>query len=83
VECMCRNGMLNDAVKMVCLEMGKNQKDVRPNLATAQVLLTFATRTNQQDEVAMRLQRYLPELWENLPADLGGFVVKPGGTENW
>ncbi|KAG8219511.1 hypothetical protein J3R82DRAFT_459 [Butyriboletus roseoflavus] len=78
VECMCRNGMLNDAVKMVCLEMGKNQKDVKPNSATAQVLLTFATRTNQQDEVAMRLQRYLPELWESLPADLGGFVVKPG-----
>lgn len=80
VECMCRNGMLNDAVKMVCLEMGKNQKDVKPNLATAQVLLTFATRTNQQDEVAMRLQRYLPELWDSLPADLGGFVLKPGGT---
>ncbi|KAF8140594.1 hypothetical protein EV363DRAFT_1312860 [Boletus edulis] len=80
VECMCRNGMLNDAVKMVCLEMGKDQKDVKPNLATAQVLLTFATRTNQQDEVAMRLQRYLPELWESLPADLGGFVIKPEGT---
>lgn len=80
VECMCRNGMLNDAVKMVCLEMGKDQQDVRPNLATAQVLLTFAMRTNQQDEVAMRLQRYLPELWESLPADLGGLVIKPGGT---
>ena len=82
VECMCRVGMLNDAVKMVCLEMGKNEKDVKPNLATAQVLLTFATRTNQQDEVAMRLQRYLPELWESLPADLGGFVIKPEGTQS-
>ncbi|KAN0100317.1 hypothetical protein V8E55_000301 [Tylopilus felleus] len=80
VECMCRNGMLNDAVKMVCLEMGKDKRDVKPNVATAQVLLTFATRTNQQDEVAMRLRRYLPELWESLPADLGGFVIKPDGT---
>ena len=79
VECMCRVGMLNDAVKLVCLEMGKDQKDVKPNLTTAQVLLTFATRTNQQDEVAMRLQRYLPELWEGLPTDLRGFVIKPEG----
>ncbi|KAG9314055.1 hypothetical protein JVU11DRAFT_4834 [Chiua virens] len=80
VECMCRVGMLNDAVKMVCLEMGKNQKDVKPNLVTAQVLLTFATKTNQQDEVAMRLRRYLPTLWESLPPDLDGFVIKPEGT---
>lgn len=80
VECMCRVGMLNDAVKMVCLEMGKNHKDVKPNLATAQVLLTFATSTNQQDEVAMRLQRYLPELWRSLPSDLGGFAIKPERT---
>ena len=72
--------MLNDAVKVVCLEMGKDQKGVKPNLATAQVLLTFAMRSNQQDEVAMRLQRYLPELWESLPADIRGFVVKPEGT---
>ena len=79
IECMCRVGMLNDAVKMVCLEMGKDQKDVKPSLATAQVLLTFAMRTNQQDEVAMRLRRYLPKLWESLPADLGGFVIKPEG----
>ena len=57
--------MLNDTVKMVCLEMGKDREDVRSDLATAQVLLTFATRTNQ-DEVAMRLRRYLPELWDSI-----------------
>ncbi|KAF9245788.1 hypothetical protein BU15DRAFT_58749 [Melanogaster broomeanus] len=79
VECMCRNGMLNDAVKFVCMKMGKNQRDVKPNAETVRLLLTFATRTNQQDEVAMRLQRYLPELWKSLPADLGGYTIKPEG----
>ena len=58
--------MLDDTVKMVCLET-EDREGVRPKLATTQVLLTFATRTNQQDEVVMRLQRYLPELWESLP----------------
>ncbi|KAF8846036.1 hypothetical protein BDN67DRAFT_918076 [Paxillus ammoniavirescens] len=77
VECMCRNGMLNDALKTVCLKMGKNNKDVKPNLETARLLLTFAMRTNQQDEVSMRLQRYLPELWKSLPADLTGSMIKP------
>ncbi|KIJ66285.1 hypothetical protein HYDPIDRAFT_86412 [Hydnomerulius pinastri MD-312] len=83
VECMCRNGMLNDAVKTVCLEMGKNQKEVRPNHETARLLLSFATKTNQQDEVAMRLQRYLPELWQSLPSDLGGgLIIKPETVED-
>ncbi|KAF9225455.1 hypothetical protein BS17DRAFT_879474 [Gyrodon lividus] len=77
VECMCRNGMLNDALKIVCLEMGKNRKDVKPDLETARLLLTFATKTNQQEEVATRLQRYLPELWKSLPADLAGLMIKP------
>ncbi|KAH7886117.1 hypothetical protein F5I97DRAFT_1211921 [Phlebopus sp. FC_14] len=77
VECMCRVGKLNDAVKTVCLEMGKNQQGVAPNLETICVLMSFATATNQQDEVAMRIQRYLPELWASLPANVGGLVLKP------
>ncbi|KAL4070627.1 hypothetical protein J3A83DRAFT_4094748 [Scleroderma citrinum] len=77
VECMCRVGKLNNAVKLVCLEMGKDQKDVAPHKDTIRLLLTFATRSNQQDEVLSRIQRYLPDLWEELPAELGEFVIKP------
>ncbi|KAI6012471.1 hypothetical protein F5J12DRAFT_818217 [Pisolithus orientalis] len=77
VECMCRVGRLNDAVKTVCLQMGQGQKDVAPNADTIQVLLTFATRANQQDEVLSRIQRYLPDLWVTLPSMLGEIVIKP------
>ncbi|KIM70222.1 hypothetical protein SCLCIDRAFT_1207525 [Scleroderma citrinum Foug A] len=77
VECMCRVGRLNDAVKIICLEMGKVQKEVAPNEDTVRLLLTFATRSNQQDEVLSRIQRYLPVLWERLPPELGEFVIKP------
>lgn len=76
VECMCRVGCLNDAVKTVCLEMGRSQKDVAPNGNTVRMLLTFATRSNQQDEVLARIKQYLPDLWERLPSDLGGFIIK-------
>ncbi|KAI6047935.1 hypothetical protein EDC04DRAFT_2876069 [Pisolithus marmoratus] len=76
VECMCRVGRLNDAVKAVCLQMGQGQKDVVPNADTIQVLLTFATRANQQDEVLSRIQRYLPDVWETLPSNLGGIDIK-------
>ncbi|KAI5997910.1 hypothetical protein EDD15DRAFT_2242489 [Pisolithus albus] len=77
VECMCRVGRLNDAVKTVCLQMGQGQKDVAPNLDTIQLLLAFATRANQQDEVLSRIQRYLPDLWQTLPSNLEGIIIKP------
>ncbi|KAG6333067.1 hypothetical protein ID866_6018 [Astraeus odoratus] len=77
VECMCRVGRLNEAVKVVCFDMGKGQKDVAPNKDTVRILLTFATRSNQQNEVLSRIQRYLPGLWQSLPCDLGGLVIKP------
>ena len=77
VECMCRVGRLNDAVKMVCLDMGNVQKDVTPNKDTVRLLLAFTARSNQQDETLSRIQRYLPDLWESLPPVLGEFVIKP------
>ncbi|KAG1783511.1 hypothetical protein EV702DRAFT_1053961 [Suillus placidus] len=49
IECMCRVGKLDDALKVVCLEMGKNQPNVVPDVNTVKVLLSFAARTNQQD----------------------------------
>ncbi|KAH7930429.1 hypothetical protein BV22DRAFT_1054975 [Leucogyrophana mollusca] len=72
VECMCRMGKLNDAVKAVCLEMGQDQTDVAPDLDTIKILMGFAGHTNQQDEVISRIKRYLPELWQTLPDGLRG-----------
>ena len=70
VECLCRLGKLNDAVKVVCLEMGKHQEDVAPDVESIRILLKFAIQTNQQSAVQSRIRRYLPKLWETLPAEL-------------
>ena len=53
MECMCRVGRLNDAVKMVCLDMGNVQKDMIPNKVTVRLLLMFTARLNQQDETLL------------------------------
>ena len=80
VECMCRVGKLDDALKVVCLEMGKDQANVAPDVNTVKVLLSFAARTNQQDEVMDRIKRYLPQLWHTLPDELDGYFIRAHTT---
>ncbi|KAG6841750.1 hypothetical protein C0991_007079 [Blastosporella zonata] len=70
IECLCRLNRLNDALRVVCLEMGKNGNTVAPDVESARILIKFARRDNMDAEVLERLQRYLPELWETLPEDL-------------
>ncbi|KAG0707482.1 hypothetical protein DFH29DRAFT_1066212 [Suillus ampliporus] len=80
VECMCRVGKLDDALKVVCLEMGKDQPNIAPDVNTVKVLLSFAARTNQQDEVMDRIKRYLPQLWHALPNNLDGYFIREHAT---
>nr|AFB35529.1 pentatricopeptide repeat containing protein [Volvariella volvacea] len=72
LECLCRVGRLNDAVRTACIDMIKaGQSDgIRPNVESARILLKFARKANQEDEVLSRLKDYLPELWASLPEDL-------------
>ncbi|KAG1864751.1 hypothetical protein DFJ58DRAFT_772661 [Suillus subalutaceus] len=80
IECMCRVGKLDDALKVVCLEMGKDQPNIAPDVNTVKVLLSFAARTNQQDEVMDRIKRYLPQLWHTLPRELDGYFIRERAT---
>ncbi|KAG1828102.1 hypothetical protein EV424DRAFT_1508963 [Suillus variegatus] len=80
IECMCRVGKLDDALKVVCLEMGKDQPNIAPDVHTVKVLLSFAARTNQQDEVMDRIKRYLPQLWHTLPTELDSYSIKERTT---
>jgi len=80
IECMCRVGKLDDALKVVCLEMGKDQSNVAPDVNTVKILLSFAAKTNQQDEVMNRIKRYLPQLWHTLPNDLDGYFIRERTT---
>jgi len=70
IECLCRLGRLNDALKVVCMEMGKDQNTVVPNVESARILIKFARRDNLYAEVAQRLEQHVPELWRMLPEDL-------------
>jgi hypothetical protein len=105
VECLCRLGRLNDAVKIVCLEMPQQHLDnmaryeeykrklavqvedeaqspirrqveeqkaamnewgVMPDIATLNILLSFAVQTNEVHQVKEKIRRYLPTLWHSL-----------------
>ena len=70
LECLCRLGKLDHAVKCACMEMGRNQEDVAPDAESMTILLKFAREVNRQAEVLSRIKLYLPELWTSLPAEM-------------
>jgi pentatricopeptide repeat protein len=67
LECMCRLGKLDDAVKLMCLEMGKHQHDVSPDAESVRILFKFAQGTHQKADVQFYVKQYLPDLWESIP----------------
>jgi len=70
LECLCRLGQLDDAARYLCLEMGSGPDGVPPDEQGARILLKFANQRGVGDEVRVRIQRFLPALWEKLPPDI-------------
>jgi hypothetical protein len=70
LECLCRLGQLDDATRYFCLEMSSGPHGVPPDAEGARILLKFANQRGVGDEVRMRIQRFLPALWEKLPSDV-------------
>jgi pentatricopeptide repeat protein len=70
LECMCRLGRLDEAAKLMCMEMGKNQLDVAPNIESVRILLKFAKGTNHKVDVQSYIKQYLPVLWESVPMEM-------------
>jgi pentatricopeptide repeat protein len=70
LECLCRLGQLDDAARYFCLEMGNGPHGVPPDEQGARILLKFANQRGVGHEVCMRIQRFLPALWEKLPPDV-------------
>jgi len=70
LECLCRLGQLQEALKSLCLEMGKGEDDVEPDEDCIRILFKFARQEGMVAEVHTRVQRYLPTLWKRLPEDL-------------
>ncbi|KAG5353680.1 hypothetical protein C0989_003817 [Termitomyces sp. Mn162] len=70
VECLCRMNRLGDALRTVCLQMGKNGNTVLPDVETVRILIKFARRNRVEADVLKHLEKSLPELWETLPEEL-------------
>ncbi|KAJ3555320.1 hypothetical protein NM688_g2643 [Phlebia brevispora] len=65
IECLCRLGRIEDATKVVCLQMPM-EKQIKPGLEHARLLLQFAAKRNEESLVIDRLRRYLPHLYQRL-----------------
>ncbi|KAJ3482435.1 hypothetical protein NLI96_g6984 [Meripilus lineatus] len=72
IECLCRLGKLDEALKVFCLESDDSGLGAGPSVDSFKVLFQFAARTNEQGLVRSRVKRYLPKLWEKLPESLRG-----------
>ncbi|OBZ78699.1 hypothetical protein A0H81_01210 [Grifola frondosa] len=70
LECLCRLGRVDEALKVLCLEMPNARPAVEPNEGSVRILLKFASRANQEGETRARIKRYLPDLWAKLPQEL-------------
>ncbi|KAI0328136.1 hypothetical protein GY45DRAFT_1326671 [Cubamyces sp. BRFM 1775] len=72
VECLCRLGRLDEAMKVVCLEMVGRKDGVEPDKESVRILLKFAVKANQEAEVRSRIKRFLPKLYASIPAIIQG-----------
>lgn len=66
IECLCRLQRLNDAVRIVCTEMGEIDPSTQPDTETLTILIKFARKAGQVTEVQERIKKHLPDTWEQL-----------------
>ncbi|KAI3622121.1 pentatricopeptide repeat-containing protein (UP7) [Moniliophthora roreri] len=64
IECLCRLNNLNQALKVLCLEM---VDDVLPDLDSVRIVRSFAKRPDIEVEILMRIRQYQPKLYVSLP----------------
>ncbi|KAJ8084440.1 hypothetical protein PM082_003210 [Marasmius tenuissimus] len=63
IESLCRMGKLNEALKVLCLEM---TGDTRPTPESATIVRSFARRPELDREIMNRIERHQPQLYELL-----------------
>jgi pentatricopeptide repeat protein len=68
VECLCRLGRFEEAVHVVCSEMGND--GMKPNVDSVKIIAKFVRWTGSK-ELFSRLENLLPtDLWQQLPAEI-------------
>ncbi|EPQ60422.1 hypothetical protein GLOTRDRAFT_124177 [Gloeophyllum trabeum ATCC 11539] len=70
LECLCREDLLDEAMRLLCLEMGHPLQDVTPDVESARVVLACAQRNDRYEKTASLIRLHLPKLWKILPDTL-------------
>ncbi|KAI0361422.1 hypothetical protein OH77DRAFT_1417678 [Trametes cingulata] len=66
LECLCRLDRLDEAMKVLCLEMTNRDDGIEPDKESVRILLKFAVKRNREGEVRSRIKRFLPKLYYSL-----------------
>ena len=69
LECLCRLGQIDEAARYFCIEMGSGPHGVPPDAEGSRILFKFANQRGLADELRLRIQRFLPALWEKLQSE--------------
>lgn len=65
VESLCRLGRIEDATKVVCIQMPQ-ESSVKPTVEFAKLIMKFASRYNEESLVLHRLKTYLPDIYAQM-----------------
>ncbi|KAI1789822.1 hypothetical protein LXA43DRAFT_1062622 [Ganoderma leucocontextum] len=71
LECLCRLDRIDEAMKVLCLEMSGREDGVAPDKESVRILLKFVTKHKQEAEVRSKLKRFLPKLYYSLQSEMG------------
>jgi len=68
LECLCRMGKIEEASKLLCLEMGKGEGGygIAPDIECARIILSFASNKTEEGVILMRIKQYQPRIWGKL-----------------
>ena len=71
LECLCRLDRIDEAMKVLCLEMSGRGDGIEPDKESVRILLKFAAKHNQEVEVRSKIKRFLPKLYYSLQGEMG------------
>ncbi|TBU34730.1 hypothetical protein BD311DRAFT_682859 [Dichomitus squalens] len=71
LECLCRLDRIDEAMKVLCLEMMGREDGIEPDKESIRILLKFAAKHGQEPEVRSKVKRFLPKLYYSLQSEMG------------
>ncbi|KAM5533956.1 hypothetical protein V8D89_012381 [Ganoderma adspersum] len=70
LECLCRLDRIDEAMKVLCLEMSGREDGIAPDKESVRILLKFATKHKQEAEIRSKLKRFVPKLYYSLQSEM-------------